>query len=131
MVPESSILDLAVDSAHPGVVYAASENSGVYLSTNGGGTWTAINEGLLEIVQAFSLALSTDGERTLPGNERRRRFSAGNTSHLSQFKLNPSLSRPQPRQLLLLTFRLMVQQTTGQTKKCWKAIRLEMEKPIS
>ncbi|KAA3643485.1 MAG: hypothetical protein DWQ07_23525 [Chloroflexi bacterium] len=60
MPPESSVLDLAVDSAHPGVVYAATVESGVYVSTDSGATWTAINEGLLNRA-SFDLALSADG----------------------------------------------------------------------
>ena len=60
MNPETSVVDLVADLANPGVVYAATPDSGVYVSTDGGATWSAINTGLLTRA-AVSLALSADG----------------------------------------------------------------------
>jgi len=60
MVPESSIFDLVIDKAHPGVVYAASYNSGIYRSLDDGLTWQVFNEGLT-MRASLSLSLSADG----------------------------------------------------------------------
>ena len=46
-IPNSSILDLAIDPVTPTTLYAATAGTGaVYKSTNGGGTWTPASAGI-------------------------------------------------------------------------------------
>src|SRR5919198_996515 len=41
------ILALAVDPQNPAIVYAGTSSAGVFKSTDGGGTWSAVNTGLI------------------------------------------------------------------------------------
>jgi hypothetical protein len=59
-VPWTSIWDIAIDPTDSSSIYAADHHSGVYLSTNSGGTWAPINEGLT-MKAVTTLDLSSDG----------------------------------------------------------------------
>jgi photosystem II stability/assembly factor-like uncharacterized protein len=60
-IPWTSIRALAIDPTDSQTVYAADFHSGAYLSTDGGGSWVKINEGLT--MRAISaLAISSDGQ---------------------------------------------------------------------
>jgi photosystem II stability/assembly factor-like uncharacterized protein len=60
MPAEIVITDIEVDQAHPGVIYAASRNSGVYYLFGENTQWFALNEGL-NFRTISDLALSADG----------------------------------------------------------------------
>lgn len=51
---------IVVDPTNPDVVYAGTIDRGVYVSTDGGQTWQALNDGLLTRA-VRDLALSADG----------------------------------------------------------------------
>ncbi|MBM3152819.1 MAG: hypothetical protein FJZ96_11580 [Chloroflexi bacterium] len=51
---------IVVDPNNPQVIYAGTLNGGVYLSLDGGQTWTSLNDGLLTRA-VRGLALSRDG----------------------------------------------------------------------
>ena len=60
MNPEGSVSDIVADPTEVGVVYAADRRSGVFRSSDGGQTWSALREELrMRTVNA--LALSSDG----------------------------------------------------------------------
>lgn len=59
LAPETEVLDLLADPAHPGVVYLAAADSGVFISRDDGETWQALNDGLGNRA-VVSLALSWD-----------------------------------------------------------------------
>lgn len=60
-VPWTSIRAIVIDPTSSQTVYAADHNSGIYLSTNGGSSWSKINDGLtMRAVRA--LAISSDGQ---------------------------------------------------------------------
>ena len=59
-VPWTWVWSIAIDPAAPETVYAADHYSGVYMSTNGGQWWVAINEGLTTRA-VTDLAMSADG----------------------------------------------------------------------
>jgi hypothetical protein len=54
-LPDTSVYTLAVDRGRPGVLYAGTQDSGVFRSPDGGKTWTADNAGLTNTT-VFSLA---------------------------------------------------------------------------
>ncbi len=57
-LPADDIMDLAIDnSTSPGIVYAGTWGYGVYVSEDGGSTWTPLNEGL-ENLYITKLAVS-------------------------------------------------------------------------
>jgi hypothetical protein len=60
-VPWTVIWDLVVDPSNPQTLYAADRHAGVYLSTNGGGSWTPINDGL-SMKAVAALDISADGQ---------------------------------------------------------------------
>ena len=43
---DTDVFALAIDPQTPSTVYAGTDAGGVYKSTNGGATWSAINSGL-------------------------------------------------------------------------------------
>jgi hypothetical protein len=59
-VPWTSIWDIAIDPSDSSTIYAADHHSGVYLSTNGGGSWNPIND-KLTMKAVTALDLSSDG----------------------------------------------------------------------
>ena len=60
-VPWTSIWDIVIDPTDSQTIYAADYHAGVYLSTDGGGSWAPINEGLT-IKAVTALDISSDGE---------------------------------------------------------------------
>ena len=60
-VPWTSIWDIVIDPTDSQTVYAADHHAGVYLSTDGGGNWAPINEGLT-MKAVTALDISSDGE---------------------------------------------------------------------
>jgi photosystem II stability/assembly factor-like uncharacterized protein len=60
-VPWTSIWDIAIDPTDSQTLYAADHHSGVYLSTDGGATWVAINEGL-STRAVTAIAISSDAK---------------------------------------------------------------------
>lgn len=51
---------LAIDPRNPATLYAGTSGGGVFKSTNGGGSWTAINTGLIsDDVRALAIDPST------------------------------------------------------------------------
>lgn len=60
MPPEASVTFIAVDQVTAGVVYAATNNAGVYYATDSGRQWTALNDGLT-ITAVNRIALSSGG----------------------------------------------------------------------
>jgi photosystem II stability/assembly factor-like uncharacterized protein len=60
-VPWTIIWDLVVDPTNPQTLYAADRHAGVYLSTDAGGSWTPINDGL-DMKAVAALDISTDGQ---------------------------------------------------------------------
>jgi photosystem II stability/assembly factor-like uncharacterized protein len=57
--PPGEVMDLAVDSVSPTVMYAGTRHYGVFKSTNGGNTWARSNQGLAGVVPD-SMALPPD-----------------------------------------------------------------------
>ncbi|MBN1954796.1 MAG: hypothetical protein JW900_07075 [Anaerolineae bacterium] len=60
-VPWTSIWGIAIDPTDSQTVYAADHQGGVYLSTDGGANWVAVNEGLSNKA-VTALAISSDGK---------------------------------------------------------------------
>lgn len=60
-LPWTVIWDLAIDPTDPQTLYAADSHAGVYLSTDGGGSWTPINDGLT-MRAVTALSVSSDGQ---------------------------------------------------------------------
>ena len=44
--PGGEVNALAIDPSNPATLYAGTERGGVFKSTNGGSSWTAVNSGL-------------------------------------------------------------------------------------
>jgi photosystem II stability/assembly factor-like uncharacterized protein len=59
-IPWTNIGSIVIDPVEPQTLYAADLHLGVYMSTDGGASWTPINEGL-STRAVTSLALSSDG----------------------------------------------------------------------
>jgi photosystem II stability/assembly factor-like uncharacterized protein len=59
-IPWTNILSIVIDPVEPQILYAADAQRGVYMSTNGGASWTPITDGL-STKAVTSLALSADG----------------------------------------------------------------------
>lgn len=59
-IPWTSIRSIVIDPIEPQTLYAADHHLGVYISTDGGASWTPINDGL-STKAVSALALSTDG----------------------------------------------------------------------
>ena len=59
-IPWNSVVGIVIDPVEPGIIYAADRDRGARMSTDGGATWTYINEGLYNKV-VTALALSADG----------------------------------------------------------------------
>jgi len=59
-IPWTNIVSIVIDPVEPQTLYAADLHLGVYMSTDGGASWTPINEGL-STKAVTSLALSSDG----------------------------------------------------------------------
>jgi photosystem II stability/assembly factor-like uncharacterized protein len=58
------VVALAIDPSHAATLYAVTPDSGVFKSTNGGGSWTAVNSGLTS--QIFNaLAIDPSAPATL------------------------------------------------------------------
>ena len=60
MDPNEPIYDLILDPSRPGVLYASSWLSGVFVSTDGAQSWQKLGNGL-SFTAVRQLALSTDG----------------------------------------------------------------------
>jgi photosystem II stability/assembly factor-like uncharacterized protein len=54
------ILNLAVDPSNRAVLYAGSKSLGIFRSTDGGGSWSGFNTGLVAR-QIFAIVVSPDG----------------------------------------------------------------------
>jgi photosystem II stability/assembly factor-like uncharacterized protein len=61
----SDVLSLAIDPADPSTVYAGVRGGGVFKSSDGGGTWTAINDGLPAGIVVNALAVDRQIPSTL------------------------------------------------------------------
>lgn len=59
-IPWTVISSIAIDPEKPQTIYVADYHLGVYMSTDGGLSWDAINEGL-STKAVKTLALSADG----------------------------------------------------------------------
>jgi photosystem II stability/assembly factor-like uncharacterized protein len=59
-----TVLGLVIDPLNTQTVYAGTDGSGVYQSTNAGASWTAMNEGLGNLL-VQTLALDPSSCRTL------------------------------------------------------------------
>ena len=59
-IPWTTIRSIVIDPVEPSTIYAADFSLGVYMSTDGGLTWTPINEGL-STKAVIAMALSSDG----------------------------------------------------------------------
>jgi hypothetical protein len=59
-IPWTNISSIVIDPVEPQILYAADLSMGVYMSTDGGASWTPINDGL-STKAATSLAISADG----------------------------------------------------------------------
>ena len=59
-IPWTNISSIVIDPVEPQTLYAADLHLGVYISTDGGASWTPINDGL-STRAVSSLALSADG----------------------------------------------------------------------
>ncbi len=56
--PTGAIVNaLAIDSQHPGTLYAGTKQGGVYKTTNGGASWQAVNQGVTSL---WILSLAVD-----------------------------------------------------------------------
>jgi photosystem II stability/assembly factor-like uncharacterized protein len=60
-IPWTTIRDIVINPTDSQTVYAADYHSGVYLSTDGGGSWAAINDGLT-MKAVTALDISSDGQ---------------------------------------------------------------------
>ncbi|MFC1475223.1 FlgD immunoglobulin-like domain containing protein [Candidatus Zixiibacteriota bacterium] len=58
--PWTSIRDIVIDPTNPSLMYAADYRTGVYTTSNGGTSWTTMNDSLT-MRTATALALSADG----------------------------------------------------------------------
>src|SRR5512139_2580659 len=67
MGPEGlTVLALAIDPFTPSILYAGTDGSGLFKSTDGGETWNAANSGLLDADLRFTaLAIDPDTPATL------------------------------------------------------------------
>ena len=79
MQAEAPIVSIVPDGSHDGVVYAASPNFGVFVSQNGGETWTIHNDGLTQRA-AINLALTPDGSVLYVGTDGGGVFRLGSTN---------------------------------------------------
>ena len=59
-IPWTNIGSIVINPVNPQTLYAADTHLGVYVSTDGGASWTPINDGLSNKA-VTSLALSADG----------------------------------------------------------------------
>jgi hypothetical protein len=59
-MPWTVITDIVIHPLNPQILFASDQRLGVYMSTNGGETWLAINEGL-STKAVSALAISSDG----------------------------------------------------------------------
>ncbi len=99
------VTSVAVDPSAPQTVYAATWGEGVYVSPDGGGAWTEVNEGLDETSSVFPVVVTPNGEALYAGTDDGGVFkSAGddvfwwpaNTGltnlHIRSVTLDPSVS---------------------------------------
>ena len=68
----TDVYALAIDPATPSTLYAGTGGGGVFKSTNGGGTWGAVNTGLTDTV-VFALAIDPATPGTLYAGTMARR----------------------------------------------------------
>jgi hypothetical protein len=61
----SDVLSLAIDPIDPATLYAGVRGGGVFKSSDGGGTWTAINDGLPAGIVVNALAVDRQIPSTL------------------------------------------------------------------
>lgn len=69
MDPNDPIMELVADPNRQGVLYAASNWSGVYYTTDGAKTWFKLNDGL-DVIHTACLALSSDGSVLYAGTNK-------------------------------------------------------------
>ncbi len=85
----SYTLSLAIDPSQPQTIYAGTDGEGVLKSTDGGGTWSAINAGLTNIVihalaidpaRPQTIYAGTDGGGVFKSTDAGNSWSTANTS---------------------------------------------------
>ena len=105
-----NIRELAIDPVNPATLYAAAESGGLFKSTNGGGSWRAINTGLTEFRRpgprdrSFRTlhALRRHDRRRLQEHQRRGELDAErpdlsqSLAHWRSIRLLPPPSTPGP-----------------------------------
>ncbi len=64
-----SVLSLAADPVHAGVIYAGTRSGAVYRSADHGATWTAFTKSGLANPDVFSLAVSPNGAALIAGTD--------------------------------------------------------------
>jgi photosystem II stability/assembly factor-like uncharacterized protein len=63
--PAIEVLSLAIDPTKPATLYAGAKNAGVFKSSDGGTSWTAINTGLPSGISVSTLVISPMNPSTL------------------------------------------------------------------
>ena len=64
-LPQKSVFSLEVDITNPNVLYAGTNGSGVFKTTNGGNQWSSANSGMSSGTEIHALAIHPNNSNTI------------------------------------------------------------------